>query len=282
MPRVSDADDPAPIVIRLPEQDAAPRFDAADLADLARAKQLLENPGLAIRLTAALGTPIERGLARLPRNWAATLENATRTALERSLQLATGSLDPRYRLGASDRLHRLAVTASGAAGGAFGIAGLSWELPLTTTLMLRSIAAIGRAEGERLHTPDAQLACLQVFALGGRGASDDAGETGYYAVRVLLARLLSEASEHLARYGAGSAGAPAVLRLLTAVAGRFGVVVSEKAAAQALPVIGAASGALINNLFIEHFQAMARGHFIVRRLERRHGAAAVRLAYERL
>jgi len=38
-------------------------------------------------------------------------------------------------------------------------------------------------------------------------------------------------------------------------------------------------GAVINTLFIEHFQTMARGHFMVRRLERVHGAEAVRLAY---
>jgi len=47
-------------------------------------------------------------------------------------------------------------------------------------------------------------------------------------------------------------------------------------------VIGAAGGALINTLFIGHYQDMARGHFIVRRLEKIHGAEPVRLAYEDL
>jgi len=46
--------------------------------------------------------------------------------------------------------------------------------------------------------------------------------------------------------------------------------VSEKVAAQAIPLIGAAGGALINTIFIDHFQNMARGHFIIRRLERRY------------
>jgi hypothetical protein len=72
------------------------------------------------------------------------------------------------------------------------------------------------------------------------------------------------------------------VRLITLIASRFGVVVSQKAAAQLVPVIGAAGGALINTIFIGHYQDMARGHFIVRRLERAHGAEPVRLAYEKL
>ena len=38
--------------------------------------------------------------------------------------------------------------ASGAAGGAFGLATLPVELPVSTIIMLRSIAAIARNEGE--------------------------------------------------------------------------------------------------------------------------------------
>src|SRR3712207_7386206 len=38
--------------------------------------------------------------------------------------------------------------------------------------------------------------------------------------------------------------------------------------AQAVPVLGAISGAAVNTLFIDHFQSLAQGHFTVRRLER--------------
>jgi hypothetical protein len=71
-----------------------------------------------------------------------------------------------------------------------------------------------------------------------------------------------------------------LLRLVTAIASRFGIVISEQAAAKAVPVVGAAGGAAINVLFMDHFQDMARGHFIVRRLEAKHGTAIVRAAYE--
>ncbi len=55
-----------------------------------------------------------------------------------------------------------------------------------------------------------------------------------------------------------------------------------KMVAQSLPVIGAAGGALLNTLFIDHFQDPTRGHFTVRRLERSYGRETVRVAYLRL
>ena len=47
-------------------------------------------------------------------------------------------------------------------------------------------------------------------------------------------------------------------------------------------MIGAAGGAIINSLFIDHFQAMARGHFIVLRLEKIYGSDAIKQAYSTL
>jgi hypothetical protein len=254
----------------------------SDLADLKRAKELLENPGLAAKLTSMLGSPIEKGMKMLPARWQKTVHKATEAALMKALSIAVASLGegggaPR------DRLHKIAVAASGAAGGAFGLAALSWELPVSTTVMLRSIAAIAAAEGENPKHLDTRLACLEVFGLGStKDASDDASESGYFAARAALATAMGEAAKHLAQKGISKSGAPALVRLIALIGSRFGVVVSEKAAAQAIPIIGAAGGALINTLFIGHYQEMARGHFIVRRLEKIHGADPVRIAYKQL
>jgi hypothetical protein len=49
-----------------------------------------------------------------------------------------------------------------------------------------------------------------------------------------------------------------------------------------VPIVGAAGGAIVNLVFIDHFQDVGRGHFIVRRLERSYGADEVRRAYDRL
>jgi hypothetical protein len=48
----------------------------------------------------------------------------------------------------------------------------------------------------------------------------------------------------------------------------FVVPVSEKLAAQSIPIIGAFGGATINLLFISYFQDLAHAHFSLRRLER--------------
>ena len=73
-----------------------------------------------------------------------------------------------------------------------------------------------------------------------------------------------------------------LVRLIATLASRFGIIVSEKVAAQAIPLIGAAGGALINKIFIDHFQNMARGHFIIRRLERRYDKDLIRQEYDKL
>jgi hypothetical protein len=123
---------------------------------------------------------------------------------------------------------------------------------------------------------------VEVFALGGPGRGDDAAEAGYFAVRAALAKAVSEAAEQLAARGLASEAAPAIVALVTKVAARFGIPVTEKVMAQSVPIIGAAGGAMINVVFIHHFQDMARGHFTVLRLEDKYGAAAVQEAYAAL
>jgi hypothetical protein len=255
----------------------------ADLADLKAAKALLEHQSMAAKLARVIGSPVEMGLKRLPLRMQAGVHKATEKALLKALDVAVSSLGARKAVRPShDRIHKIAAAASGAAGGAFGIAALAWELPISTTLMLRSIADIAAAEGHDPAQLDTKLDCLTVFGLGGEGAPDNPAESGYFAARTALASAVTEAAKHLAKKGLAKGTAPALVRLVALIGSRFGVVVSEKAAAQAIPILGAAGGAVINTIFIGHYQDMARGHFIVRRLEKMHGEDTVRLAYERL
>ena len=252
-----------------------------ELEQLRYAKRLLERPSLAARLTDAIGAPIEKGFGHLPEKWAGRIERAVRVSLEQALNVAVKSMG-NHGGPARNRLHKYAVAATGAGGGAFGLAGLLVELPVSTAIMLRSIADIARTEGEDIRLVETQLSCLEVFALGGRASSDDGAETGYFAVRSAMASAVSDAARYLAQQGVVKKGAPALVRLISSISSRFGVIVTEKAAAMAVPAIGAAGGALVNTLFIKHFQDMARGHFIVRRLERRYGFDRVRETYEKL
>ena len=123
---------------------------------------------------------------------------------------------------------------------------------------------------------------MEVFALGGHAAGESAFESGYFAVRAALAKAVSDSARFVAAEGVAALPAPVIARLISQVAARFGIVVSEKIAAQAAPVLGAIGGAAVNAAFADHFQTLARGHFIVRRLERRHGASLIAFEYQRL
>ncbi len=256
-------------------------MNATDYADLKRAKDLLENPGLAAKITNVLGLPVEKGFALLPNRWNEAVQRATRRSMRKALDFAVNTMKDKPGRPASNKAHKLIAAADGALAGAFGFPGLIVELPITTTVMLRSIADVARSMGESVRSIDSRLACLEVFALGGRAAADNATETGYFAIRAALTRTVSEAAKYIAERGLAEEGAPPLVRLIVTLSSRFGVVVSEKIAAQAVPVIGAAGGALINTLFINHFQGMARGHFTIRRLERIYGPEEVQRLYSR-
>jgi hypothetical protein len=307
---------PFPVPAGAPEP-----LSAEDREALRRAVAALERPSLAGRLSAMAGAPLDMIGRALPAPVMDAVGHATETAMRGALRVALATLpakaagqgsaaergteagalaplgpdlSPSWRARAmellerfppGDRGHKALAAVSGAIGGAFGITTLAVELPLSTTLMLRSIAEIAQREGEDLANPEAALACMQVFALGGRGPAQDdapagAAESGYFAVRGALAKAMSEAARYAAGRGLVDESAPALMRFAGQVGARFGGVVSQKLAAQAVPVLGAVGGAAVNTAFMDHFQAIARGHFTVRRLERRYGKAVVREAYE--
>jgi hypothetical protein len=253
-----------------------------DRVTLQRAKQRLENPGLAARISSLVGTPVERGLSRLPANWHRQIGNVTQTALLRAADAAHFTMQDTPGEGSSNTWHTFAAALSGGVGGFFGMSALAIELPVSTTIMLRSIADIARSEGEPPGDPAVKLACLEVFAFGGSSSKDDGAESGYYPVRAALAKSVADAAEFLATRSLRDAGSPALIRFITGVADRFSIQITQKAAAQAVPAIGAAGGAIINTVFMAHYQDMAQGHFAVRRLERKYGADVVQAAYAAL
>ena len=257
-------------------------LESNDLDDLRRAVTLLEKKRFIARLTHYAGQPLEKMMATLPPAVTENVNKVVRNTVSRLLEMTLKTLGREPRRLASPRFHKLAGGLSGAVGGAFGLSALAVELPLSTAIMLRSIADIARSEGEDITSVESRLACLEVFALGGEAAGDDDADTGYYAVRASMAKILRDAAQHIARSGLSAKGAPVLVRFISGIASRFGALVSEKVAAQAVPIIGAAGGAGINLLFITHFQETARGHFIVRRLERIYGQETVRQAYHEI
>ncbi|KVN39139.1 peptidase [Burkholderia pyrrocinia] len=254
---------------------------------LRRAKQVLESPSLTMKLTGLLGAPVEKMIGKLPDFATGKINDATQLALRKCLNLALRTLGkpPAPDVDTPDKpsnlLHKLAVATTGAAGGAFGFLALPVELPVTTTLIFRSVCDIARSEGEDLSSVDAQLQCLAVLGMGGNPErNEEDADLGYFVLRGALAQAISKASSDITSKGIAAHGSAAVFKLVQTVASRFSVQVTEQMAAKSIPAIGAVLGATVNTLFIDHFQQMAHGHFTVRRLERKYGTAAVKAAYQ--
>jgi EcsC protein family len=257
-------------------------FSDVDRVALTAAIKRLEEPGFAGKMTTLAGRPAEWVARALPRPAASIVAKAAEAALTRALDIALFSLrDQRFITGRV--VHSALASASGAVGGALGLAALPVELPVSTAIMLRTIAEIAREEGEDLADPCTRLACLEVFALGHTGlVAPDGAEGGYFALRVLLARGLAMAADTLVRKAAAHGNSALMHRALAPIVARFTAVVSQKLAFQGVAVIGAVGGAAINFAFIEQYHGLARGHFTVRRLERVYGAEAVRAEYDQL
>ncbi len=253
-----------------------------DAESLRTAKSLLEGQSFAMNLAAKVGMPLETLMRFLPEKAQENIGLAVNKALDRCLHVAL--LDTRVSAvtSGSKRLHSLTTAVTGAAGGFFGLPGLAIELPITTTVMLHSIAAIARQHGEDLTQPEPALACLEVLALGAQGARTELMESAYYASRAALAQVTRDAAAYVAEKGMAKQGAPALVAFLARIAARFGLEVTEKAAAQLIPIAGAAGGAALNVMFTNHFQRLAEGHFTIRALDRKYGQDLIRAEYERI
>ncbi len=253
-----------------------------ELLSLKKAKQLLENPGIAIKLSSMIANPIQKGLDLLPENWNSKLAEITQNSLLKAANVAIFTMRDKETVTSNNLLHTVAAGTTGTLGGLFGIAGLAVELPITSTIILRSIADIARSNGESINETTTKLACLEVFALGGNSIEDDNLETSYYATRTFLSSYMSQATKYISEQGIINESAPVVLNIVAKIAERFGLQVTEKSIAQSVPIIGAAGGAIINTLFISHFQDMAKGHFTVRKLERIYGQETIQSTYNNL
>ena len=256
-----------------------------DVKKLTRAVQLLENPSFAIKVADFVGSPIEKAIGLLPAEAQEKIGAVAQKAILGSLKLSlktmetpevTSDFNPPET---SNWWHIAAVAATGGVAGFFGIGAVAIEIPISTTIMMRSIADVARSEGADLNNAQTQLECVQILAFGGISPSNDAAEIGYFVAREAIAKAITDAAAYIAKNGLAQEGAPAIVRFIMQIAERYSISITEKVAAQAVPIIGAAGGALINTLFIDHFQDMAKAHFSIRCLENIYGGETVKCKY---
>lgn len=229
---------------------------------------LADSRGPVMRLTALFGRRIEALRARITKTgerfggaaWSdlvARAQEAVEDTLWNGFEFASFGLNAVPRIARpktprNNAAHRLAAAASGVASGFVGLPGVLFDIPFTTTTILRSIAEVARDSGEDVTAEATKRACLEVLAFGGPSAVDDETEIGYWATRIGM--------NHLT-----------VNLLIKAAAGRFGLVLSDKILAQAVPLAGAVAGGALNYAFTEYYQDMARVSFCLRALDRRSG-----------
>lgn len=219
-----------------------------EIAALARRYRSAGGMGMAV--LNVLGGQAENLLERLPDRIKARLEGVTERALETSMSVAAGS-----RGVVRDQkswFNTALTTAMGAAGGAGGLPSALAEIPVTTTVLLRSIQGIAAEHGFDPDEPEIRRECLAVFGSAGPMAKDDGADMAFLSARVTLT-------------GATLHG------VIAKVAPRFATVLGQKLAAQAVPILGAAAGAATNYAYTSYYQEMARVHFGVMKLARDSG-----------
>lgn len=225
----------------------------------AAATKMLDARGIVMKIVESLGEAISWGSGQVQdlikeKFGVDVLEKIQDIIQDLLWDFQSGAMTGLDADGAGDRwewFHKAVVVASGVSGGFFGLPGLLWDLPITTANIMRSVADIARSfPGEDIKGDDTKKACIEVFATGSPMSEDDEADLGYWA----------------ARAGLSHAGIELVIKN---VAARFGVVVSEKIMAQAVPIAGAAAGGALNYAFIDYYQEMARVHFMIRGVERR-------------
>ena len=260
---------------------------------LNEAARFLEHPSFLTRLASLVGKPAEAMLAILPDAAEKLIAEATQRAMLRGIEWVCQTIPGRSPASKparplasflSKHAHTAVTALSGAGGGFFGLTGLPVEMPVTTLVMLRSIASIAAELGADLNDPRTRLECLAVLSLG--SPADKEMQSTYLTTRLSTSMAVRQAANFLAKTtgeelseAIAKGTAPILVRLIEAVGTRFQVVVTEKVAAQAVPVLGAAMGALVNASFTDYFNRIARYHFGIVALERRHGQALVDAAY---
>ena len=246
-----------------------------------------------MRVASVLGRPVEIALNTMPTRYQKLIHDASQAALKRGLIVVTTTLTQDSRRAVVNfssakkvtrrrgRWHALASFGVGAAGGLFGALSLPMELPITTAIILRSIAATAQEFGLDLADPQTQLECLYVLGMGAKE-----GSNGYWTSRVAFAQLAREAAAFITNRTAQeilremeSHTAPLLIKFMSTVAARFEVVVSEKLLAEALPVVGALGGGVINAAFTQYFSDAAHFHFGLRAIEGRYGREAIENYY---
>jgi hypothetical protein len=215
--------------------------------------------GPVMSLMNRIGGSVEERMALLPQAVRNQLETVTQAALERAFGVAAFGSNRGPDLGTRGPM--IAAMAAGIAGGMGGLPTAIAELPVTITLFLQAIRAAAVEAGFDADDPAVRAECLQVFAAGSPLRGDDGVNTSFIGARMAVS-------------------ATAIRQMIATVAPRLGVAMGQKLTAQAVPVLGAVTGAALNASYMTYYRETARIRFALLRLAETHGAEATLVAFQ--
>lgn len=230
----------------------------AEIVALARRARLAGGPLL--KVISFAGTRAEGLMAHIPEAMRDRIEDLTAFGLRRCYAAANIARTS-TRLPKSGRHgHRIAAVLSGGAGGLGGLASAVVELPATVSIFFAAIQKVAVEHGFDPNDETVRLECLRVFGSGTPLEEDDGVNTAFLASR-------------LAMTGIGAQG------MIAAIAPRMAAVLSQKLAAQTVPILGAVTGATVNLAFITYYQELAHVRFGLLRLAQAHPEGEVMRAF---
>ena len=209
--------------------------------------------GPVVTLLNRFGGRIEEAMKVLPEAAQARIESVTAQALERAFSVAVLG---RHAPAMGHRAAQTLAMLTGALGGIGGLPTALAEIPVTITVFLHVIARAAEAEGFDPNAPEIRAECLRVLSAGSPLAADDGVNTAFLSARLTLT-------------------GPAVRGLLATVAPGLAAVLTRKLAAQAVPVLGAVTGAALNAAYLTYYRELAEIRFALLRLGALHGAERV-------
>jgi hypothetical protein len=233
----------------------------SEIAQLARAYRRASGPIMA--LMQRFGGSLESQMAQLPAPVRRQIESAIVRALTGAHNLAAQAenrIENQIDLGRRNTL--IAAMATGAAGGAGGLASALIEMPITITILLHAIRSEARAAGFDPDTPGIRAACLEVFSDASPLREDDGMNTAFISARLAI-------------------NGAALQKIIATIAPRLALVFGQKLSMQAVPILGAAAGASINAAYLSYYREIARIRFALMRLAIAHGGEAVATAFTR-
>lgn len=213
------------------------------------AELMAKEKGLVLRMSGTIAGLTGKATSLLPKIITDKIESLSGEAVKWAYDAGISTMDAKSTREPWNIGNRLFTTGTGVVSGFVGLLGVVVDIPVTTSVMLRSIAEIARQHGEDISTPEGKLACLEVFAFGGEGKPNETTEASYWATRLSLTSVAIETA-------------------IRQIASRFSIALSQKIMAQGTPILGAVAGGMLNYSFMEFYQTMAQIHFGIREIER--------------